>query len=242
MKKSLLVASFLLVVLAWPASRLYYEWSKSASEDPLVWERDIAAFEVEDSKSNNSANPVVFVGSSSIRFWDSLVEDMAPIPVLQRGFGGAKLNDVVHYAERLVNVHKPSAVVIFAGSNDIHPGSSKSPEVLLDSYQQFVEKVRLEQSNLPIYYIAITPSNLRLEVWPIAQKTNKLISDYSAKDKNLYVIETGEALIGNNGKPNPKNYRFDQLHLSDKGYAIWARLVKPYLLPYAHNKPSQSDA
>lgn len=234
MKKVLLVVSILILVSAWPAAKLYSEWSKFDNDDPIAWEEDIVAFELEDAKGHNPESPVVFVGSSSIRFWGSLIEDMSPIPVVQRGFGGAKLNDVVHYADRLVSVHKPSAVVIFAGTNDILPGNSKSPEVLLASYQQFVENVRLGQNDLPIYYIAITPSASRWEAWSIAQATNKLVADYSAQDDSLYVIDTSEALMDSNGMPDSKFYKFDKLHLSDEGYEVWTRLIKPLLLPYVH--------
>lgn len=233
MKKLLIVLAVLVLVLAWPVTLLFDEWHKFKSDDPTVWEDAIVAFELEDRKGNNPENPVVFVGSSSIRLWDSLVQDMAPVPVLQRGFGGAKFNDVVYYAERLVDVHKPAAVVVFVGTNDIQPGNAKSPDVLLASYQQFVKTVRQQQPELPIYYIAITPSQLRWEVWSIAQQTNRLISEFAAQDDNLYVIDTGQALLGSNQEPDPEFYRFDQLHLSEAGYKVWTRLIKPFVLPYA---------
>ena len=67
---------------------------------------------------------------------------MAPIPVVQHGFGGAKLNDVAHYAQRLVSNYQPRAVVVFAGTNDVHPGATKSPDVLLKIYQDFVNTVQ----------------------------------------------------------------------------------------------------
>ena len=104
---------------------------------------------------------VVFIGSSSIRLWPNLEQDMAPIPVIQHGFGGAKLDAVVHYADRLVSAYQPRAVVVFAGTNDIDPAASKAPEVLLASYQAFVARVRAKQPDVPIFYIAITPSPRR---------------------------------------------------------------------------------
>ena len=138
----------ILLAVSWPGFRLYQELNKRWSEDPLVWEADIAAFDTLAQVTPPPENALVFVGSSSIRLWDSLIQDMAPIPVIQRGFGGAKLNDVVHYADRLVNAHRPAAVVIFAGSNDLTPGDVKTPEQLLYSYQQFVAKAFFEVVNL----------------------------------------------------------------------------------------------
>jgi hypothetical protein len=59
---------------------------------------------------------VVFAGSSTIRFWNGLEEDMAPLPTVQRGFGGAKINDVIRYLDRLIARHEPSMVVLYIGS------------------------------------------------------------------------------------------------------------------------------
>jgi lysophospholipase L1-like esterase len=221
-----------LLVLAslWPAYTLYQEIQKATSEDPLVWESDIASLEDSSRGLYPPGVPVVFVGSSSIRLWDSLHMDMQPIPVVQHGFGGAKLNDVVHYSDRLVSNLQPRAVVIFAGTNDIDPRASKEPEVLLASYREFVERVTRDNPELPIYFINITPSLMRWEVWPIAQRTNALIAQYSAGHENLHIIDTGPALLGPDGAPLEENYMFDGLHLSDSGYAIWTQIIRERLL------------
>lgn len=219
----------LLLGLSWPAWQLYGEIQKARSEDPLVWEEAIVALEAKTRGKYDPGQGVVFVGSSSIRLWDSLADDMSPMPVIQHGFGGAKLNDVVHYAERLVNAYQPRAVVVFVGTNDIEPAASKSPQVLLASYQAFVGKVRVSQPDLPIFYIGITPSPRRWAVWPIAQSTNRLIEAWSAADPNLHFIDTSDALLASNGEPDEDNYLFDGLHLSKRGYRIWREIIRQRL-------------
>lgn len=220
----------LVIASIWPAYTLYGELRKAASEDPLVWEADIAALEASSAGLYPPGTPVVFVGSSSIRLWNTLHMDMQPIPVVQHGFGGAKLNDVVHFADRLVTQLQPKAVVIFAGTNDIDPRASKAPAVLLASYQAFVEKVTRNDAQLPIYFINITPSPLRWEVWPMAQETNALIAQYSAEHDNLHVIDTAPLLLGADGTPDADNYVFDGLHLSERGYAHWTQVIRERLL------------
>jgi len=219
----------LLLASVWPVYTLYTELSKAASEDPLVWEDDIASLEASSAGLYPPGTPVVFVGSSSIRLWSSLHMDMQPIPLVQHGFGGAKLNDVVHYADRLVTNVGPRAVVIFAGTNDIDPRAHKSPEVLLASYQAFVERVTRNNPELPIFFIHITPSPLRWSVWPIAQQANALIAQYSAQHNNLHTIDTAPLLLGANGEPDKKNYRADGLHLSKQGYALWTQVIRDRL-------------
>jgi lysophospholipase L1-like esterase len=225
-----LLLAFLLVVASWPAWLLYEEIRKARSEDPLVWEQDIVALESNTREQSLDGDEVMFIGSSSIRLWDTLADDMAPISVIQHGFGGAKLNDIVHYAPRLVNAWQPRAVVVFAGTNDIHPGAAKSPQQLLASYQAFVGTVRAEQPDVPIFYIGITPSPLRWSVWSVAQSTNALIQQWSATQPNLHFIDTAQGLMGSDGKPDPDNYRIDGLHLSAQGYDVWREHIRQRLL------------
>ncbi len=108
----------------------------SGQEDYSGWENDIRAFEKAAAERPDPENAVVFVGRSSITLWSSLRDDMSPFPVIQRGFGGSTLGAVAHYAERLVNVSKPRAVVVFAGSNDITPQRVIAPEELLRIYRK----------------------------------------------------------------------------------------------------------
>ena len=68
--KYLLIALAIVALAAiWPAYTVYRELQKSASDDPLVWQQDIA-----DLEQHAVAEPgaVLFVGSSSIRLWTSL--------------------------------------------------------------------------------------------------------------------------------------------------------------------------
>lgn len=230
LKWSLGLLAIVLLVPSWLGFRVYQEIGKRNSEDPLVWDKDIVAFEAAAEVAPPPENAVVFVGSSSIRLWDSLVEDMAPIPVIQRGFGGAKLNDLVHYAERLVNVYQPAAVVVFAGSNDITPVSVKTPKQLLASYQEFIAIVRAHHAKLPVYYIAITPSPRRWQVWPNARAVNVAIEEYCNSSPGLFFIDTGQALMNAQGEPEKENYMFDGQHLSEQGYSVWASIIRARLL------------
>lgn len=224
-----IVAGLLLLLAAWPAWRLWGELSKAASQDPRVWEDDIAALVEATADGPNDHGAVLFVGSSSIRLWSTLHEDMAPLDVVQHGFGGAKLADVEFFADELVTPFAPRGVVVFAGTNDIHPGRTKPPDVLLATWQRFVSRVRAGSPDVPIHFIGITPSLMRWEVWPQAQETNRLIREWNASQPGLSYIETGPALLGADGTPDPDNYVFDGLHLSDRGYAIWTEAIRAHL-------------
>ena len=234
MKRVLKIAGLLLalaVLLAtFPAYRLYIEIRKSVNEDPAVYAEDIADLVAQTREGPVPEDAVVFIGSSSIRLWSTLERDMQPLPVIQHGFGGAKLADVEFYAERLVNQFDPRAVVVFAGTNDLMPRMNKSPAVLLKTYQRFVERVRSDLPNVSIYFIGITPSPRRWELWDQAQETNRLVREWSERNPTLFYIETGPALLGEDGEPDADNYMFDGLHLSAQGYAIWTEIIRTRLM------------
>ena len=224
------IGGVLILLAAYPVYRVSTEIRKALAEDPTVYAEDI-----EDLLAQTRAGPppegaVVFTGSSSIRLWSTLKRDMDPLPIIQHGFGGAKLGDVEFYADQLVTPFDPQAVVVFAGTNDLQPHASKPPEVLLRTYQAFVTRVRIDLPDVPIYFIGITPTPRRWVIWDQAQETNRLIRDWSDQDPNLLYIETGPALLGENGQPDPENYRLDKLHLSDEGYAIWTEIIRTRLM------------
>ena len=229
LKKLIIAVPILLLVYG--GYNLYQDIVKSKSEDPLVWVADILALEeqllIEPAKDGS----ILFIGSSSIRFWDSIAQDMKPFDVVQRGFGGSKLLDVVHYADRLLEIGaQPAAIGVFVGTNDVHPGAAKDPALLLQRYQEFIKIVRNKYSDTPVYYIAITPSEMRWEVWDVAQHTNRLISDYSNTQDKLFVIDVGASLLGSDGKPDSDLYRLDGLHLNEKGYTHWSKAILSRLL------------
>ena len=140
--KYLLIALAVLAIAAiWPVYVVYRELEKASSEDPLVWEKDIARLE---QVAIAEPGAVLFVGSSSIRLWPSLPEDMAPLDAVQRGFGGAKINDVIFYADRLFAAEAPAAIVIFVGTNDISPGAAKHGAAPFDDLGSVTQAVHLK--------------------------------------------------------------------------------------------------
>jgi lysophospholipase L1-like esterase len=202
----------------------------SLSNNPDAWEWAIARFEARDRLHPPQKNAIVFTGSSSITFWDSLEQDMAPLPVLNRGFGGSRMNDVVRYAHRIITPYKPRAVVLFAGTNDIAPPKPKTADEVFEEYKSFVQAVRADLPAVPIYFISITPTPLRWKLWPVAVQANQLIKTFSADDSRLHYIDITGQFLSAEGIPDPSLYRIDKLHPNKKGYIRWTAGIKPTLM------------
>ena len=123
--------------------------------------------------------------------------------------------------------YKPRQIVLYAGDNDVAGG--KSPETVLADFEQFVKVVHAKLPKTYISFITIKPSLSRWKLSGKMAKSNALVRDACAKDKRLDYIDIWEPMLGDNHKPKPDLFLRDGLHMNDKGYALWASIVKPHL-------------
>lgn len=198
-------------------------------EKAKAWENEIQQLEAQDRTKKYADNSLLFIGSSSIRLWKSLEDDMAPYPVIQRGYGGAKFSDLIFYTDRLVSPHKFRAVVVFVANDITGSAEDKTPKEVVQLFKKFVSIVREKNPTKPIFLVEITPTNSRWAVWDKTKETNSLLKSYCESQKKLYFIETADAFLGKEGKPESNLFVDDQLHLSKSGYKIWTEIIKKRL-------------
>ena len=209
---------------------MFFMGVHSLSKDPRAWEGDIRKFEKCDRIQPPPTHPVVFTGSSSFTLWATLEQEMAPLPALNRGFGGSKMADVLFYADRIVTRYQPRAVVLFAGTNDIAWPHAKTAQEVFEGYRAFVGCVHASLPETPIYYVSITPTPARWKLWPVAFDANCQIWEYTRTDPRLRFIDLTPHFLGRDGKPDKSLYRGDRLHPNQKGYRLWLEAIKPVLM------------
>jgi lysophospholipase L1-like esterase len=205
---------------------------QAARGDPTFWEGEIRRFERKDRHGMPLSGGIVFTGSSSIRFWKTLEEDMAPLPVVNRGFGGSQIHQVTYYADRIILSYEPRVVVLYAGENDIAGakfGKKKRAEEVLEAFKQFCEVVRAELPGVLIYYVSIKPPKLRLKLWPEMRKANRLIGKFAETEQGVHYVDVATAMLDAEGEPRKDLFRWDGLHMNELGYVIWASILRPIL-------------
>lgn len=187
------------------------------------WEKEIAGLEKRQLAAKHEKGGIVFVGSSTIRLWDTAkaFPDWKPI---NSGFGGSEIRDSTMFAERIVLVHEPRAIVFYAGDNDVNSG--RKPEQIADDFRAFVEVVRKELPRTQIHFIAIKPSISRWKQFETQKKSNELVKEFCRKDERLNYIEIVAPMLGEDGKPKPELFVLDGLHMSAKGYEIFNEAVR----------------
>jgi len=198
-----------------------------ADPDPFRYDADIAAFTTWDRKNSTPDDAVLFVGSSSIRFWPTAVY-FSNRKVVNRGFGGAHISDVNHFVQETVFSHDPSVVVFYAGDNDVWAGKREAQ--ILDDFVEFVSSVQAESTNTPIVFVSLKPSPSRWSVWAEMQAANQTIRSLVDGDPFLHYADVATPMIGNDGVPIPGLFLDDGLHLNAEGYGVWTDVVKTVLL------------
>lgn len=209
------VALFLVLCSAWAHAL------KPA--DPARFEKAIQVFEAEDAAKAPPKNVTLFVGASNIRRWQSLPERFKKTPVLNRGFGGSQISDVVHFAERCVIKYQPKQIYLNAGGNDLHAGLE--PKDVLASFENFVTKVRAALPKTGISFISIPASPARWDEVEKVRQANALIAASCAK-QGIEFIDVFSLLLGADGKPRPELYVEDKLHFSEAGYDVVTSAIR----------------
>lgn len=199
-----------------------------AQTDVTRYEPEIRKFEFDDSVQGLNRHKILFTGSSSIRLWKTLEEDMKPLAVQNRGFGGSTLPEVLHYADRIILPYAPEFIVLYCGENDLANDVTTTDQV----YEDFKLLYRYLRKQLPathLYYISIKPSVMRWEFWPKFNDANQKIAKFISHHKKCHYIDVASQMLDENGEVLQDIFVEDKLHMNAKGYTIWTGVLKPVL-------------
>ena len=191
------------------------------------WEGEIAAFEAADRANPPEKGVVVFVGSSSIRLWKTLAQDFPGQRVLNRGFGGSEIADSTFFAKRIVTPYAPRMVVLYAGGNDLNAG--KSPEQVIANFKVFAAKIREKLPDTVIAYISSAGNPARWAQVEKVKTVNAAIEAWIGEQPRMKFINVFPHMLGADGLPKPEIFVEDRLHMNAAGYAIWKKVVGPFL-------------
>ena len=198
--------------------------------DPTRFEEAIQAFEAEDRAMMPPAGAIVVTGSSSIRRWHpTLQQDLAPLTVIPRGFGGSTMQDVEHFLDRIVLPYEPRAVVIYEGDNDTGR-YGVPPAEIAGRLEAIVDRVHAALPSARVYAMSVKPSLARVAVWDKAQETNVLYQRLAAENDLVSYIDVATPFLRADGKVMDDIFIADGLHLNEKGTRIWASTIKAALM------------
>jgi len=208
-----------------------------ASGEPQYWTSEIAEFERRDVSNPPPRDAVLFVGGRDLRLWSTLGPDMAPIRIINRGFGDAQIAHATYYITRIVKPYRPRAIVLMAGGADLADVRGRRPEDVLADLKAFIAKLRAEGIASPVYFISIRPSPMRSSRWFGMRRANVLVEDYAKITPDLRYIDAASPILDESGNARDELFRWDGLSLNEKGYAALTSRIRPVLLKDGLDKP-----
>lgn len=196
--------------------------------DSSRWLYIINGFQLEDEIIGDRSGQIVATGSSSMRFWDhSIHKDFAPLPIVSRGFGGSNMNDLLMHLDAVVLKHKPRAVIIYEGDNDIAQGVSVTD--VLKTFVKVVGRIKADNPAIRIYLISIKPSVSRQPLWEKMREVNKGMLAIANQEQTVFYIDVATPMLSADGRARPELFVYDKLHMNQAGYDIWRTVVVPFV-------------
>ncbi|GAA4301794.1 SGNH/GDSL hydrolase family protein [Compostibacter hankyongensis] len=200
-------------------------WAQAQQSWPF--QKEINEFKAADRAGMPHKGAILFTGSSSIKKWSDLKTRFADYDVIQRGFGGSQLSDLLHYTDDIVLPYRPSKIFVYEGDNDI-AGGKTAAKVYAD-FVTFFNRVHTALPETKIYYISIKPSPSRKKLWKTFREANEMIKAFAAKHPcNAVFIDVYHPMLDGNGEALPV-FLPDNLHMVSAGYDIWEKEIRKYL-------------
>ena len=189
------------------------------------YESEVQALELAQAGRDAGDRPPVFYGSSSVRLWETLAEDVDP-RVINLGFGGSTLEACDHFFTRLIPPARPRSLLLYAGDNDL--GDGRGVDEVFGWYRSLAEKLASAAGPIPFGFLSIKPSPARWGIIERIRRLNEMVRLDIGERTSGYYVDVYSAMLDREGGPRAELFQADGLHLSREGYRLWSRLLEPH--------------
>lgn len=191
---------------------------------------EIAAFRKQDSIAMPPKKAILLVGSSSFRLWDNWQDYFPGRKMINRGFGGSSLPDVIRYADDVIFKYRPKQIIIYCGENDFAASDTVSVPTVVERFKTLFGMIRAKYKRVPVAFVSMKPSPSRQKFLTKYVAANAAIKDFLAAQKRTAYIDVYTPMLQPDGNVMTDIFKVDNLHMNAKGYAIWKQVMEPYLL------------
>ena len=195
----------------------------------VPFQEEIDAFKKADSIKAPLPGSILFVGSSSFRKWQDVQAYFPGYRIINRGFGGSTLPDLIHFAPDVIYAYKPSQIVIYCGDNDLAVSDTVTAQIVLKRFKQLFGMIRHTLGEVPVAYVSIKPSPSRWRLEHVINEANHLIAQFMARQRKATFIDIHRPMLRADGIVNGALFTSDSLHMNEKGYKLWQGIIRPHL-------------
>lgn len=175
-------------------------------------------------------NPILFIGSSSIKNWKNMDSAFAGYPILNRGFGGSTFDDVINYADDVILKYDPKQIIIYCGENDFAAVDTITPEIVFSRFVNLIAVIRNKYPDVPVVYISLKPSPAKTNMMHKIIAFNTMVAIYVSQQNNMVFANVYSPMLTPEGQPDTSYFFTDKLHMNEKGYGVWNEVVRPLLV------------
>ena len=143
--------------------------------------------------------------------------------VINTGFGGSHISDLLYFIEYTVFRFQPAKVYIYEGDNDM--AEVKEPKKILETAKQITNKILASNPNTKIYFISAITSQSR---WAFKEQYiafNSLLKEYCDSLRKLFYINIWSAMLHQYRLVTSNIFISDSLHMNRKGYLLWKDII-----------------
>ncbi len=199
-----------------------------AAQAPDRFAEQVAKLVADDQAHPPAEGSILFIGSSIWRLWSTVAQDMAPLPVYNRAFGGSQTPDLLRHFDALVVPHKPRIIVYYCGSNDVNAG--QSADAIAGRIHEFATRVGRSLPATRMIFASINRSPDKEKRWDVVDAVNARVRDgFTREFAFLSYLDLNPALFDAAGKARVDLYLPDMLHFKPPAYVAFTAIVKPVL-------------
>ena len=169
------------------------------------------------------------VGSSIFRKWESCAQDLAPLPVTNRAFGGSKTEDQLFFFDQIIPSSRAALVIWYCGSNDIN--DKGTPQSILKNTREWLERTRAALPNSRILLVSVirAPQKRGAGLLGVVDEVNKGLLRLAGSVPDVFYADVNAALETPSGEPVAECFVQDKLHLTPKGYRRMTSVLRPMI-------------
>jgi len=202
------------------------------------FESSIESFEEMDKKNTIKKGGILFYGDSDIGYWrrgDRFAIDFSQFPVVNRGFGGARIWETLIYFKRVILPHEPSVLVYNCGDNDVvrlKGNSSENIKIGFDLFLQTVERQLPDIEKVICLPIHPAPQRNDLELWDHQNHGNQIMKEICDGYSFALFEDYNHLLFDDLNLINENYFLKDRIHYNEDFYCILAKYITPILKKY----------
>jgi lysophospholipase L1-like esterase len=197
------------------------------SQDPARFQQEINQIKGDKTDYTSIDDLVLFTGSSSVRIWTDVKTDFPGIQVVNTGFGGSHMSDLLFYADTLIIRYRPARIFIYEGDNDI--ASGKNPDDIIKDAGRLVQLVRQKLPQSILFFIAAKPSPSRWNLKDVYGDYNRKLMAFSSVHPGVFYIDVWDKMTDSRGKPRGDLFLPDSLHMNRRGYDLWRSIIGEFI-------------